>query len=123
MDIGGIITAIGTFIAGGGLVGIFTIPARTRKEKAGAKKDEIENMKAAMESFYGPLVKKQNERIAELTDENQRLRQTINDQQSQINSLKAEISKIYTLLGGKSREIIRDSKTGQFTRRKKEDEA
>lgn len=117
MELEGIITAIGTFIAGGGLVGIFTIPAKARKEKAGAKKDEIENMKAAMESFYGPLVKKQNERIAELTDENQRLRQTINDQQSQINSLKAEISKIYTLLGGKSRELIRDQKTGQFKKK------
>ncbi len=119
MEVEGLITAIGTFIAGGGLVGLFTIPARKRKETADAKKDEISNMKEAMESFYGPLVKKQNERIAELTEENQRLRDTINSQQEQINALKSEISKIYTLLGGKARTIIRDQKTGQF--KKKED--
>ena len=74
MEIGEIITYIGTALGGGGLGWLVNWKWGRREKAASVKSDEIETMKKAMEDFYDPLVKKQNERIAELEDEVKTLR-------------------------------------------------
>ena len=118
MEIGEIITYVITALGGGGAGWLVNWKWGRRKEAASVKSDEIETMKKAMEDFYDPLVKKQNERIAELEDEVKTLRREKAEEraehQKQIDSLQKQITDITRALGIKAAKQIRNSK-GQFT--------
>ena len=118
MEIGEIITYIGTLLGGGGLGALINWKWGRRKEAASVKSDEIETMKKAMEDFYDPLVKKQNERIAELEDEVKTLRKEKAEEraehQKQIDSLQKQITELYRALGIRTVRQVRNGK-GQFT--------
>lgn len=118
MEIGEIITYIGTALGGGGLGWLVNWKWGRREKAASVKSDEIETMKKAMEDFYDPLVKKQNERIAELEDEVKTLRREKAEEraehQKQIDSLQKQITELYRALGIRTVKQVRNGK-GQFT--------
>lgn len=118
MELGEIITYIGTAIGSGGLVQLANWKWGRRKEAASVKSDEIETMKKAMEDFYDPLLKKQNARIAELEGEVKTLRDQLayerTEHQAQIASLQKQITEITRALGIKAARQVRNNK-GQFT--------
>ena len=118
MEIGEIITYIGTALGGGGLGWLVNWKCGRREKAASVKSDEIETMKKAMEDFYDPLVKKQNERIAELEDEVKTLRREKAEEraehQKQIDSLQKQITELYRALGIRTVRQVRNGK-GQFT--------
>ena len=124
MEIGEIITYIGTALGGGGLGWIVNWKWGRRKEAAAARADEIDNMRKAMEEFYDPLVKKQNARIAELEKEVVTLREQLayerTEHQAQIASLQKQITEITRALGIKAARQVRNEK-GQFTAEKVEE--
>ena len=124
MDLGEIITYIGTALGGGGLGWLVNWKWGRRKEAASVKSDEIETMKKAMEDFYDPLLKKQNARIAELEDEVKTLRDQLayerTEHQAQIASLQKQITEITRALGIKAARQVRNGK-GQFTSEKVEE--
>ena len=128
MEIGEIITYVGTLLGGGGLGWLVNWRWGRRKEAASVKADEIDNMRKAMEEFYDPLVKKQNARIGELEAEVKTLREQlayerkehqaqIDAQNKQIADLQKQITEITRALGIKAARQIRDAK-GQFTAQK-----
>jgi len=123
MEIGEIITYIGTALGSGGLVQLANWKWGRRKEAASVKSDEIETMKKAMEDFYDPLLKKQNTRIAELEGEVKTLRDQLayerTEHQKQIDALQKQITEITRALGIKAARQIRNGK-GQFTSEKAE---
>lgn len=125
MEIGEIITYIGTALGGGGLGWIVNWKWGRRKEAASAKSDEIDNMRKAMEEFYDPLVKKQNARIAELEKEVVTLREQLAyeraEHQAQIASLQKQITEITRALGIKAARQVMNNK-GQFTSEKVEND-
>ena len=118
MEIGEIITYVITALGGGGAGWLVNWKWGRRKEAANVKADEIETMKKAMEDFYDPLVKKQNERIAELEDEVKTLRREKAEEraehQKQIDSLQKQITELYRALGIRTVRQVRNGK-GQFT--------
>ena len=124
MEIGEIITYIGTALGGGGLGWIVNWKWGRRKEAASAKSDEIDNRRKAMEEFYDPLVKKQNARIAELEGEVKTLRDQLayerTEHQKQIDALQKQITEITRALGIKAARQVRNEK-GQFTAEKVEE--
>lgn len=125
MDIGEIIGYVVTALGGGGLGWIVNWKWGRRKEAASVKGDEIENMRKAMEDFYNPLVRKQNERIAELESEVKTLRDQLNyertEHQAQIASLQKQITEITRALGIKAAKQVRNDR-GQFTSQKEGEE-
>ena len=124
MDLGEIITYVGTALGGGSLGWLVNWKWGRRKEAASAKADEIDNMRKAMEEFYDPLVKKQNARIAELEKEVVTLREQLayerTEHQQQIASLQKQITEITRALGIKAARQVRNNK-GQFTSEKVEE--
>lgn len=131
MELGEIITYIGTALGSGGLVQLANWKWGRRKEAASVKSDEIETMKKAMEDFYDPLLKKQNARIAELEGEVKTLRdqlayertehqKQIESQNQQIAALQKQITEITRALGIKATRQVRNGK-GQFTSEKVEE--
>lgn len=118
MDFGEIIPYIITALGGGSAGWLVNWKWGRRKEAANVKSDEIETMKKAMEDFYDPLVKKQNERIAELEDEVKTLRREKAEEraehQKQIDSLQKQITELYRALGIRTVRQVRNGK-GQFT--------
>lgn len=121
MDFGEIIPYIITALGGGSAGWLVNWKWGRRKEAANVKSDEIETMKKAMEDFYDPLVKKQNERIAELEDEVKTLRREKAEEraehQKQIDSLQKQITELYRALGIRTVRQVRNGK-GQFTSEK-----
>lgn len=128
MDWTTIITSLLTFVAGGGIFTLVTIGVQRRKLKAGVKSDEIDNMRKALEDFYKPLLKTQDERIAsqniritELETEVKTLRdekrQMELSYQKQIADLQKQITDITRALGIKANKQIRAA-NGQFTAKK-----
>ena len=124
MDFGEIIPYIITALGGGSAGWLVNWKWGRRKEAANVKSDEIETMKKAMEDFYDPLVKKQNERIAELEDEVKTLRREKAEEraehQKQIDSLQKQITELYRALGIRTVRQVRNGK-GQFTSEKVEE--
>ena len=118
MNFGEIIPYIITALGGGSAGWLVNWKWGRRKEAANVKSDEIETMKKAMEDFYDPLVKKQNERIAELEDEVKTLRREKAEEraehQKQIDSLQKQITELYRALGIRTVRQVRNGK-GQFT--------
>lgn len=121
MDWTTIITSIITFVAGGGIFTLVTIGVQKKKLKVEVKSDEIENMKKAMESFYDPLIQRQNTRISELETEVKTLREEKHQleisYQRQIADLQKQITDITRALGIKANKQLRNGR-GQFTAEK-----
>ena len=121
MDWTTIITSIITFVAGGGIFTLVTIGVQKKKLKVEVKSDEIENMKKAMESFYDPLIQRQNTRISELETEVKTLREEKHQleisYQRQIADLQKQITDITRALGIKANKQLRNVR-GQFTAEK-----
>ena len=118
MNFGEIIPYIITALGGGSAGWLVNWKWGRRKEAANVKSDEIETMKKAMEDFYDPLVKKQNERIAELEGEVKALREKLSierdEHQAQIIALQKQVAELYKALGLKVVKQVRNAK-GQFT--------
>lgn len=102
--------------------------AEADKAKASAKADEIDNMRKALEDFYNPLLKaqddriaSQNVRIAELETEVKTLRDEKHQMelsyQRQIFDLQKQITEITRALGIKANKQLRNN-LGQFTSEK-----
>lgn len=118
MDFTEIIGYIGSAVGGGGLTALFNWRYNKKKNAADVKGDEIENMRKAMEDFYSPLVRKQNERISELEAEVKTLREERRQMeltyQKQIEALQRQIVEITRALGIKANNKVRDEKTGRY---------
>ena len=119
MDIDSIVSLVLGILGGGAGGGVLGWRMTRKKQAAEVKADEIENMRKAMEDFYGPLVKKQNERIAELESEVKQLRNDRREMevayQKQISELQKQIVEITRVLGIKANRQARNER-GQFTR-------
>lgn len=123
-----LISSILTFIAGGGIFTLVTLRVQKNKLKAEVKASDIDNMRKAMEDFYSPLLKAQDDRIAsqnirikELEGEVKTLREEKNAQelqyQRQIADLQKQITDITRALGIKAAKQLRNN-LGQFTAEK-----
>lgn len=123
-----LISSILTFIAGGGIFTLVTLRVQKNKLKAEVKASDIDNMRKAMEDFYSPLLKAQDDRIAsqnvrikELEGEVKTLREEKNAQelqyQRQIADLQKQITDITRALGIKATKQLRNT-LGQFTSEK-----
>ena len=130
MDWTTIITSIITFVAGGGILTLVTIGLQKKKLKAEVKASDIDNMRKALEDFYNPLLKaqddriaSQNVRIAELETEVKTLRDEKHQMelsyQRQIFDLQKQITDITRALGIKANKQLRNGR-GQFTAEKEE---
>ena len=130
MDWTTIITSIITFVAGGGIFTLVTIGLQKKKLKAEVKASDIDNMRKALEDFYNPLLKaqddriaSQNVRIAELETEVKTLRDEKHQMelsyQRQIFDLQKQITDITRALGIKANKQLRNGR-GQFTAEKEE---
>lgn len=64
--------------------------AEADKAKASVKSDEIDNMRKAMEDFYGRLVDKQNERIAQLDEKIAEKDKRIDVLEGEVTTLRSE---------------------------------
>ena len=121
MDWTTIITSIITFVAGGGIFTLVTIGVQKKKLKVEVKSDEIENMKKAMESYYDPVIQRQNTRISELETEVKTLREEKHQleisYQRQIADLQKQITDITRARVIKPNEQLRNGR-GQFTAEK-----
>ncbi len=124
-----LISSILTFIAGGGIFTLVTLRVQKNKLKAEVKASDIDNMRKAMEDFYSPLLKAQDERIAsqnvrikELEGEVKTLREEKNAQelqyQKQIADLQKQITEIVRAMGLNVNKQLRNNK-GQFTSERK----
>ena len=125
MEIGEIVTYVITALGGGGAGWLVNWKWNRRKNVASVKADEIATMKKAMEDFYDPLLKKQNERIAQ---QDKRIAELENEikasrderakmeasYQKQIADLQKQITDISKALGIRAVKQVRNSK-GQFT--------
>ena len=123
-----LISSILTFIAGGGIFTLVTLRVQKNKLKAEVKASDIDNMRKALEDFYNPLLKAQDDRIAlqnvrikELESEVKSLREEKNAQelayQRQIADLQKQITGITRALGIKAVKQLRNN-LGQFTSEK-----
>lgn len=125
MDWQGIIPEILTFIAGGGIVGLFTIPAKKKKADVEVKVDEIKALHDTIEMVYQPTITHLNNRVAQLEDEVKVLRTQLSteraDHQKEINMMNQQILAITKALGIKATTQIRDDK-GRFSKSSEEDE-
>ena len=125
MDWQGIIPEILTFIAGGGIVGLFTIPAKKKKADVEVKVDEIKALHDTIEMVYQPTINHLNTRVEQLEGEVKTLRSQLAseraDHQNEINLMNQQILAITKALGLKAETQIRDER-GRFAKAP-EDEA
>lgn len=132
MDWTEIITQVLSFIAGGGIVGIFTIRAKKKKADVEVKVDEIKALHDTIDLVYKPIIDEQNEtisrqnvRIQELDTEIKALRKQINDEradhQREIDLMNKRILAITSALGLKASAQIRDER-GRYAKADIEEE-
>ena len=90
-----------------------TTEAEASHTEAEAHNQEIENMRKAMEDFYTPLVKRQNERITELEAEVKQLREEKRAEAEahakQLAVLQEQIVEINRALGIRAKSVIREN--------------
>ena len=114
MDWQGIIPEILTFIAGGGIVGLFTIPAKKKKADVEVKVDEIKALHDTIEMVYQPTINHLNNRVEQLEGEVKTLRSQLAseraDHQNEINLMNQQILAITKALGIKATTKIRQDK-------------
>lgn len=143
MNFGDIWSYVGTIIVSGGVTQVVNWRINRKKSMAEAKNaeaeasntvedargKEIENIRKSVEVYQTIITDlkarndEQNERISELTQEVNTLRDQLrierNEHQKQIDGLQKQIIEITRVLGMENRRRIRDEKTGRF--QKKED--
>lgn len=136
MDFGEIMTYVGTAIGAGGLTQVVNWRINRKKSMAEAKNaeaeasntvedargKEIENIRKSVEVYQTIITDlkarndEQNERISELTQEVNTLRDQLrierNEHQKQIDGLQKQIIEITKVLGMQNRKRIRDEKLG-----------
>lgn len=141
MDFGDIWSYVGTVIVSGGVTQVVNWRINRKKSMAEAKNaeaeasntvedargKEIENIRKSVEVYQTIITDlkarndEQNERISELTQEVNTLRDQLrierNEHQKQIDGLQKQIIEITRVLGMENRRRIRDEKTGRFQKR------
>ena len=130
MDFGEIMTYVGTAIGAGGLTQVVNWRINRNKAKEEVKSDEIDNIRKSVEVYQTIITDlkaqndEQNERISELTQEVNTLREQLrierNEHQKQIDSLQKQIIEITRVLGMQNRQRIRDERSGRFVPKKAE---
>lgn len=129
MEFGDMMSYVGVALGSGGLTQLLnwrinrkkglaeakTTEAEASNTEAEAKNKEIDNMRKAMEDFYTPLVKRQNERIAELEAEVKQLREEKRAEAEahakQLAAMQEQIVEINKALGLRARSAIKERNT------------
>ena len=111
MDLSEIFGYIASAIAGGGLTGVINWRINKGKAKAELKMSELEVISKTVETVYEPIIKQQNDRIAQLDSEVRELRvekkQMQKDYEAQISQMKDEYTKQIQALEKRMLEISR----------------
>lgn len=132
MDWQGIIPEILTFVAGGGIVGLFTIPAKKKKADVEVKISEIDAIQHTVEAVYKPLIEQQNKTIEQQNTKIQSLESRVetltrqltderNAHQKELSAMQKQILEIHKALGIKAAQQARDLATGKFIKTKEND--
>ncbi len=125
MEFNELIPSVLSFVAGGGLVGIFTVGAKKRKANVEVKVDEIAALHDIIEKVYEPTIKFQKERITDLENQVKSLQEQLSveraDRQREMELMNKRILAITSALGLKAESQIRDAR-GRFAKAP-EDEA
>lgn len=130
MELDTILTIVGSAVGGGGLTQLVNWRINKRKAKAEVKQSEIEVIAQTVQTVYEPIIKQQNDRIAELDSEVKQLReekrQLQKDYEKQIKDLKEDYNKQLASLEKRMLELSRAvglrttqqvrAKNGQFTK-------
>ena len=95
-DLDNIVTILASVAGAGGVGGFLGWKLRKRKETAEVKGDEIDSLKATIESVYGPIVQQLKERVDDLENEVNELRKENNRLIRENNRLKSEIYELKT---------------------------
>lgn len=95
-DFDNLLTILASVAGAGGIGGFVGWRLRKRKEVAEVKGDEIDNLKATIESVYGPIVQQLKERVDDLEAEVNDLRRENNRLIRENNKLKNEIYELRT---------------------------
>lgn len=111
MELGEILGYVVSAVAGGGLTGIVNWRINKKKAKAELKMSELEVISKTVETVYEPIIKQQNERIAQLDTEVRELRaekkQMQKEYETQISQIREEYSKQIQSLEKRMLEISR----------------
>lgn len=114
------ITGIGSFILGGGILSLITLKTQKKKADVEVKMDEIKALHETIELVYEPLIEQQKQRIQELDLEVQSLRKQLTeeraDRQKEIDLMNQRILSITSALGLKAHTQIRDEK-GRYAKK------
>ena len=113
MEIGEIISYIGTAVGGGAITQFANWKLNKKKVKEEVKSDEIENIRKSID-VYQTIIADQNKRISDLTEEVNTLRAQLRSErdeyQQQIQALQRQIVEITKVLGMKNQQKIRETK-------------
>lgn len=119
MELETIMTGIGSFILGGGLLHVITLRSQKKKADVEVKIDEIKAIHDTVELVYKPIIDQQNARIQELEKEVKNLRQQLlderSDHQREMDIMNKRILAITSALGIKAHTQIRNDK-GRFVK-------
>lgn len=119
MEVETIITGIGSFIIGGGLLHIITLRSQKKKADVEVKVDEIKALHDTIELVYEPLVKQLKERVSEQDAEIASLRAQLTEErearQREMKMMNDRILAITSAIGLNTRDYVRDNK-GRFAR-------
>lgn len=102
MDIEAIIPYIAGLLGTGGLGGLIGWRLKKRRDLAEVKKDEIDNLRATIESVYGPIVKQLQQRLADVEAENE----------AKVKDLQREIARLVRE-NNRLKEEVYELRTGQ----------
>ena len=101
MEIGEIITYIGTALGGGGVVQFFNWRTQKRQARAEAAKaetavkaDQIENLEATIKKVYDPIIERLTGQINQLSGEMERLRQENATLKAENQELRREVDRL-----------------------------
>ena len=116
MELGEIVSYLGTAIGGGALTQVVNWRLNKKKVKEEVKSDEIENIRKSID-VYQTIIADQNKRISDLTEEVNTLREQLRTErgeyQQQIQALQKQIVEIASVLGMQSGRKIREEKKVQ----------
>lgn len=126
MQLETILTGIGTFIAGGGLMAIVNLKTNKKKGEVEVKVDEISALHDVIQKVYEPTIAFQKERILELETEVKSLKEQLSieraDRQRDMEMMNKRILAITNALGIKAVNQLRDDK-GRFAKSEEGEES